>query len=45
MSCSVSANVLSRVALILRTSLGPVSPLDHTVIGTGYHRLLIETSE
>src|SRR5215471_15123856 len=43
MSCSGLANVLSGVALILRTSSGPTFRADHTVIGTGHHRLSIGT--
>src|SRR5262249_45361208 len=39
MRCSGLANVLSGVALILRTSSGPAFRADHTVIETGHHRL------
>src|SRR5271167_3119142 len=43
MSCSGLANVLSGVALILRTSSGPTFRVDHTVIAAGHHRLSIGT--
>src|SRR6516165_8255273 len=39
MRCSGLANVLSGVALIWRTSSGPMFRADHTVIDTGHHRL------
>src|SRR5262249_52897567 len=40
MSCSESANVLSGVAFILRTSSGPVFPADHTAIDTAHPKVV-----
>src|SRR6516162_4896605 len=40
MSCSESANVLSGVAFILRTSSGPAFPADHTAIDTAHPKVV-----
>src|SRR5215831_10430117 len=40
MSRSESANVLSGVAFILRTSSGPVFPADHTAIDTAHPKVV-----
>src|SRR5215468_718980 len=40
MSCAESANVLSGVAFILRTSSGPAFPADHTALDTAHPKVV-----
>src|SRR5262249_7802673 len=45
MSCAESANVLSGVAFILRTSSGPAFPADHTAIDTAHPKVVDQNNQ